>query len=215
MARGLRSWQHARLMCESPIIELASVKQADLLAYARSVALGLIEEGEPEIEPPDCGDACSGAFVALRRGSGTGCFVGSLARIPLVEAVERAVRLAVADPRCAPSMKRGDIEVDVWLTGSPRKVNALDEVGNSDGVLVASGFNRATYLPGLPLIGNGPEGVLATACVCADLHPGAWLRPGVDVQAFTARLLACPEKQEEAGGVAGDYENANVESEPS
>ena len=158
-----------------------------LVEYARSVAasaLGLTKEPSA----PGCGDARAGSLVSLFR-EGVHCgFLGSLVDRPVAEAVAFAARKAATDdPRFAPLSCAGDVQVDVWLVGSMRSVQGPRDLCPDDGVMIVSGLNRGIYLPGLP--GFGGRGVMASACIAADLHPDAWERDDVSSWAFVVDKL--------------------------
>ncbi|MFW6369098.1 MAG: AMMECR1 domain-containing protein [Myxococcota bacterium] len=176
-------------MSASEFIEISPRLERALLDYAIEMARTTLS-GEPEPLAPDCGGLEAGAFVALRCGGEPRGFLGTLRRRPLHEAVASAARLAaVGDPRYETGSECVDAKVELWLAGPTRPIDGPGDMREDDGVVVRSGFNRAVHLPGVAGIGEGPDGVLASACVAADLHPRAWQQEEVECLAFPTRRV--------------------------
>jgi AmmeMemoRadiSam system protein A len=147
-------------------------------------------------------------FVTLtKRGELRGC-IGSLEpRRLLVEDVRtNAISAAFHDPRFPP-MQAGEldavhVEVSVLSTPQPLSYNGPDDLiaklrPGVDGVVIKSGWNRATFLPQVWEKLPDPHQFLAQLCRKALLSADAYRKPGLDVYVYQV------EKFEEEEGGAG------------
>lgn len=132
---------------------------AALVALAIAAVAAKLRGADPTLEPPDSPylRASGASFVTLeRRGQLRGCIGTVEARRPLYLDVARNAVGAMADPRL-PRVTVADwpeLDVKVAVLTTPTPVPASDRAGvvaalcpGVDGLLLADGVQRATFLP--------------------------------------------------------------------
>jgi AmmeMemoRadiSam system protein A len=145
-------------------------------------------------------------FVTLTKyGQLRGC-IGSLeARQPLVLDVrDNAVGAAFRDPRFPP-VSAGElddlhIEISVLSPPEPLDYDGSDDLiaklrPDVDGVVIESGWNRATFLPQVWEKIPDPHAFMQNLCLKAYLPADAYRRPGLDVYTYQVEMF---EEEEQA-----------------
>jgi AmmeMemoRadiSam system protein A len=135
------------------------------------------------------------SFVTLtKRGDLRGC-IGSLEpRRPLAEDVrENAISAAFHDPRFPPVSPKelDELRVEVSVLSTPQRVSydGPDDLiaqlrPGVDGVVIESGWNRATFLPQVWEKLPAPDQFLEHLCRKAYLPTTAYRKPGLDVYTY-------------------------------
>ena len=188
---------------------LSDADRQYLLKLAReSIARHLRGEEPPPIDLDTLPETLRGdgaCFITLtKRGELRGC-IGSLeARRYLVEDVcENAVAAAMHDPRFSPvSTKELDslhVEVSVLSAPQPLSYDDADDLiaklrPGVDGVIIESGWNRATFLPQVWDKLPDPHQFLEHLCRKAYLPDDAYRKPGLDVYIYQAEKFEEGEK---------------------
>ena len=182
-------------------------QQTALLDVAADAIRQTLEHGgAPAPDPASFDQALRervATFVTLERGTDLlGC-IGSLEPTrPLVAEVARnALAAAFRDPRL-PAVTANDypvmsIEVSVLSDLEPMIVGSYEELTaavlpGTDGLVVASGRHRATFLPAVwRHFGEDVPAFLDALWRKAGLEPGAWRR-GTTCSRYTAEKLVDP-----------------------
>ena len=178
---------------------LTPEERAYLLALARTT----IEEttGQPAV-PPEIPDAAprltapGAAFVTLRTRHSDlrGCIGSLVAHRPLIDDVrENAIAAATRDPRFSPVTAKElsglVIEVSVLTPSEPLAFDGPEDLlrklrPHVDGVVIARGWNRATFLPQVWEQLPSPEAFLSNLCYKAGLPGNAWRWPDLEVSIY-------------------------------
>jgi AmmeMemoRadiSam system protein A len=177
----------------------------ELLALARRAVAAALQRGQPPSLDPGqlseelCSDgAC---FVTITKdGTLRGC-IGSLeAHQPLAEDVrENAIAAAVRDPRFPPlsTAELDQVCFEVSVLSAPQRLEyeGLEDLlaklrPGIDGVLIQSGFNRATFLPQVWEKLPDPHLFLQQLCLKAGLPPNAYRRGELEVFTYQAEKFA-------------------------
>lgn len=171
--------------------------------YLLTLARASIEEatGKPS-PPPELSEdaprltAPGAAFVTLHTWHGDlrGCIGSLVAHRPLIDDVrENAVAAALRDPRFPPVTAKDlpglVIEVSVLSAPEPLAFDSPDDLlrtlrPNIDGVVIAHGWNRATFLPQVWEQLPSPEAFLSNLCYKAGLPGNAWRWPDLEVSIY-------------------------------
>lgn len=178
---------------------LSDADRQYLLKLAReSIARHLRGEEPPPVDPDALPETLRGdgaCFITLtKRGELRGC-IGSLkARRLLVEDVrENAVAAALHDPRFPPvsTKELDDLHVEVSILSAPQPLSYDDSDDliaklrpGVDGVVIESGWNRATFLPQVWDKLPAPHQFLEQLCRKAYLPDDAYRKPGLDVSVY-------------------------------
>ena len=178
---------------------LSSTDRQYLLRLARqAIVHHLLGEEPPPVDAASLSESLAGdgaSFVTLtKRGDLRGC-IGSLEpRRPLVEDVrENAIAAAFHDPRFPPvgpeELDELCIEVSVLSAPRPLSYDRPDDLiaqlhPGVDGVVIESGWNRATFLPQVWDKLPDPHQFLQHLCRKAYLPPNAYREPGLDVYTY-------------------------------
>mgnify|MGYP000625098806 CR=1 FL=1 len=147
------------------------------------------------------------SFVTLRRdGELRGCIGGLEARWPLYEDVQRhAVQAATQDYRFEPvaldEMPMLEVEVSVLTEPQPLPYETPDELLTRlrpcvDGVTLALGHRRATFLPQVWERVPDPAQFLSMLCEKMGLPPDTWRRTKLDVSVYQVEKFTEPELKE-------------------
>ncbi len=193
-------------------MSLSDVDRQYLLKQAReAITLRLHGKEAPPVDAHTLPDSLShqgACFVTLtKRGELRGC-IGSLEpRRLLVEDVRaNAASAAFHDPRFPPMQEEEldavRVEVSVLSIPKPLSYNGADDLiaklrPGVDGVVIESGWNRATFLPQVWEKLPDPHQFLAQLCRKALLPADAYRKPGLDVYVYQV------EKFEEEKGEPG------------
>ncbi|MEE8390697.1 MAG: AmmeMemoRadiSam system protein A [Anaerolineae bacterium] len=189
---------------------LSDADRQYLLKLAReSIARHLRGEEPPPVDSDALPETLRGdgaCFITLtKRGELRGC-IGSLkARRLLVEDVrENAVAAALHDPRFPPvsTKELDDLHVEVSILNAPQPLSYDDSDDliaklrpGVDGVVIESGWNRATFLPQVWDKLPAPHQFLEQLCRKAYLPDDAYRKPGLDVYVYQVEKFK--EKDEE------------------
>lgn len=188
---------------------LDETQQQALLAWAREVLAGLLQQGEaPAIDPGRFDPALlepAGAFVSLHLdGELKGCIGTFQADAPLVETVrEMAIAAATGDPRFRP-LAKGEldfVDLEISVLGPRRPVaDPLTEIEvGVHGLAIARGWSRGVLLPQVATeYGWDVEEFLHHVCRKAGLPGDAWGWPETKLELFTAQVFG--EKEGRAMG---------------
>ena len=173
-------------------------RQALLTLARETIARHLRGEGSPPVDMDAVSEGLrrdGASFVTLTKdGALRGC-IGSLEpRRPLVLDVrENAVAAAFHDPRFPPvsTEELGDLRVQVSVLSVPQPLSydgPKDLIAKLrpgvDGVVIESGWNRATFLPQVWEKLPDPHQFLEHLCLKAYLSADAYRRPGLDVYTY-------------------------------
>jgi AmmeMemoRadiSam system protein A len=178
--------------------------QQVLLALARRAigraALGQPLEAETLDAPSSWLQAQRASFVTLTtQGALRGCIGGLYPTVPLVEDVQlHAYAAAREDPRFPPlrpdEVSRVRIEISVLSAPEPLAYGNADELllrlrPGVDGVIVQSGWHRATFLPQVWEKVPAPEIFLAMLCEKASLAADAWRSGKIEVMTYQVEMF--------------------------
>jgi uncharacterized protein len=139
-------------------------------------------------------------FVTLsEEGELRGCIGGLLARQPLYEDVrEHAVQAALQDYRFLPlqpsETPKIEIEISILTEPQPLPYNSPEELlrllrPEVDGVILAQGRRRATFLPQVWERVPNPEQFLSMLCEKMGAPPDAWRRTKLEVQTYQVEMF--------------------------
>jgi AmmeMemoRadiSam system protein A len=180
-------------------MSLSSIDRQYLLRLAReAIAHHLHGAGSPSLDAATLSEPLThdgASFVTLtKRGDLRGC-IGSLEpRRPLAEDVrENAISAAFHDPRFPPvsSQELDELQVEISVLSTPQRVSydGPDDLiaqlrPGVDGVVIESGWNRATFLPQVWEKIPDPDQFLEYLCRKAYLPTTAYRKPGLDVYTY-------------------------------
>ncbi len=184
-----------------------------LLRLARESITAAVNGGRPTFPTletlPEALQAPRACFVTLhtRDGMLRGCTGVLAARQPLAhEICQTAVQTALYDPRfmAVQPQEMDDIEIELSLLTPPVEL-AFDSPEdllrklrpNRDGVILAIGAGRATFLPQVWERAPEPEDFLDLLCRKMGQPSGAWRQPGVRVYIYETVIIQ--EESELAG----------------
>src|SRR4051794_17132203 len=167
------------------LLEIADASIRAGLAGARSPLLPDLGAEAPALAQP------RGAFVTVTVGGQLNGCIGTIEPQPLARAVARlAYQAAFEDPRL-PALTPGDydragIKISVLSPMEPVPAASEDELlrhlrPGIDGLLIESGWHRATFLPAVWETLPDPQTFLRHLEMKAGLSPGRW--PG-DMRAY-------------------------------
>jgi AmmeMemoRadiSam system protein A len=178
---------------------LSDKERQYLLQLAReTIARQLRGKGPPSVDLDALPEALArdgACFITLtKRGALRGC-IGSLEprRLLAEDVRENAVSAAFRDPRFPPvSAQELDdlhVEVSVLSTPQPLSYDGPDDLvaklrPGVDGVVIESGWNRATFLPQVWDKLPDPHQFLEHLCRKAFLSTDAYRKPGLDVYVY-------------------------------
>jgi len=186
-------------MDEAALTVLAGADKEYLLKLARQT-LESAARGEPL--PPLKREALPrslleprATFVTLtRRGALRGCIGALQAQMPLLDDVrEHAVAAAVQDFRFPPVRpdEVNSIEIEISVLTPPRSIHyeSADDLllklrPGIDGVILESGFHRATFLPQVWDKVPDPETFVGMLCEKAGLAYEAWRKGDLKVSTY-------------------------------
>lgn len=198
-------------MNEGSDAQAHTADQQILLALARR-AIGRAARGQPlKAELPDAPSTWLqtplASFVTLTmQGALRGCIGGLYPTVPLVEDVQlHAYAAAREDPRFPPlrpeELAGVQIEISVLSAPEPLAYATSDELllrlrPGVDGVIVQSGWHRATFLPQVWEKVPTPELFLGMLCEKASLAADAWRSGEIEVFTYQVEMFeehAAPE----------------------
>ncbi len=155
----------------------------------------------PEVDESQLSDrlrekrAC---FVTLNKdGMLRGCIGNLIPEKELYKGVmENAVNAAVRDPRFPPVIyeELSEITIEISVLSIPQKIsyaNSNDMLRKiqGKGVIIAAGFNRATFLPQVWEQLPDPEEFMSHLCSKAGLSADFWRNGTLDIQVYTAQVF--------------------------
>ena len=177
--------------------------QAYLLHLARETLELYLEEGKiPEIDESELSEILKeerGCFVTLNKGGMLrGCIGNLTAQDALYQGViENAINAAVRDPRFPPVTldELEDIEIEISVLTPPTEITygtteELIEKIRGKGVIIQSGFSRATFLPQVWEQLPRPEEFLSHLCLKAGLPSSCWREGSITVSVYTAQVFS-------------------------
>jgi uncharacterized protein len=140
------------------------------------------------------------SFVTLTTGGALrGCIGGLYPTVPLVEDVQmHAYAAAREDPRFPPVRPEEltAIRIEISVLSAPEPLAYQDPADllrrlrpGIDGVIVQSGWKRATFLPQVWEKVPGPEAFLELLCEKAALTPDAWRAGQLDVFTYQVEMF--------------------------
>ncbi len=184
---------------------LSEVQGQALVCLARSVIAGELAVAEPlacdaDILAQPALQKRRGVFVTLTIGGRLRGCIGSLLAIgAIVDGVrENAVNAAFHDPRFAPlqqdEFEQVAIEVSVLTDPTPLAYTDGDDLiaklrPGRDGVIIAKGGNRATFLPQVWQQLPDPDSFLTHLCQKAMLPGGTWRDGSLAVQTYSVQYF--------------------------
>ncbi|MCP4540380.1 MAG: AmmeMemoRadiSam system protein A [Chloroflexi bacterium] len=189
---------------------LSDMDRQYLLKLAReAITYRLQGEELPPVDPEALPESLShngACFVTLtKRGELQGC-IGSLEpRRLLVEDVRaNAISAAFHDPRFPPMQEAelDTIRVELSILGTPEPLSydGPDDLITQlrpgiDGVVLESGWNRATFLPQVWDKLSDPHQFLGQLCRKANLSADAYRKPGLNVYVYQVEKFKEGEKE--------------------
>jgi len=178
---------------------LAGADKEYLLKLARQ-ALEAASRGEPlpplkrEALPPSLEEPRATFVTLTRRGALRGCIGALQAQMPLVDDVrDHAVAAALQDFRFPPvrpdEVNSIEIEISVLTPSRPVRYESNEDLLRQlrpgiDGVILESGFHRATFLPQVWDKVPDPETFLGMLCEKAGLAYDTWRKGGLRVSTY-------------------------------
>lgn len=171
-------------------------KLLDIAENALRYHLGSAAQSpDPDTLPPSL-HVPGAAFVTLRRsGDLRGCIGTTAAALPLWRVVwDMAIAAASRDPRF-PTLGQEELDglyVEVSILTPPRRIRSAEEiVVGRDGVIIKKPGAYGLLLPQVaPEQGWNREQFLDNVCLKANLPPGAWKDPNVELLAFSAEKFS-------------------------
>lgn len=175
-----------------------------LLALARQTITRELEgQKPPEVDLERLSEDLrrpGASFVTLTIGGELRGCIGSIEpRQPLaLDVRENALGAAFRDPRFPPlsqrELARVHIEVSVLTPPQPLAFTDAEDLiaklrPHVDGVILARGWQRATYLPQVWEKLPDPRDFLGTLCMKAGLPPDAYRRPGLEVFTYQVESM--------------------------
>jgi hypothetical protein len=183
---------------------LSSSDHHTLLAIARDAITAAAKDLPlPELELntfPDALRETRVCFVTLHiRGELRGCIGGLEARQPLaLDAQEHAVGAATSDPRFPPisSVEVAHLRIEISVLTTPELIshNTPQELlaalrPRVDGVILRSGYRRATFLPQVWEKVSGPETFMEMLGEKMGAHQNAWRSADVEVLRYQVEMF--------------------------
>ena len=178
---------------------LSPVDRQYLLSLAReTIVRHLREEESPPVDLdalPESLTRDGASFVTLNKGGALRGCIGSLeASRPLAQDVrENAISAAFHDPRFPPvrTEELDDLHVEVSVLSTPQPLSydgPNDLIAKLrpgvDGVVIESGWNRATFLPQVWEKLPDPHQFLEQLCRKAYLPANAYRKSGLDIYTY-------------------------------
>ncbi|MDH4321369.1 MAG: AmmeMemoRadiSam system protein A [Desulfobulbaceae bacterium] len=176
-----------------------------LVCLARSVIAGRLAVATPrtcdaELLAQPALQARRGVFVTLTVGGQLrGCIGSLIATGTIVEGVrDNAINAAFHDPRFAPlqpyEFDQIEIEVSVLTDPAPLAYDDGDDLiaklrPGLDGVIIAKGGHRATFLPQVWKQLPDPDSFLTHLCQKAMLPGGSWRDGSLAVQTYSVQYF--------------------------
>jgi AmmeMemoRadiSam system protein A len=170
-----------------------------LLDLARRTVVNVVERGSyPKIDPdslPGTLKENRACFVTLtKKGALRGCIGGLTPTEPLWMAVMHMARAAaLEDGRFDPidSDELQDLRVEISVLALPKKLEytSADDLPRKlrpgvDGVILKSGWRRATFLPQVWSQLPDKEAFLSRLCAKAGISPDAWKKEDLEVEVY-------------------------------
>ena len=180
-------------------MSLTPEERNSLLRLARgTIEARARRQDAPRVDPAKMSEGLArdgASFVTLTKGGSLRGCIGSLeARRPLAADVqENAIGAAFNDPRFPPlrSGELGELRVEVSVLSAPEPLvydGAEDLIAKLrpgvDGVVIRSGWRRATFLPQVWEKLPDAHDFLEHLCLKASLSAGAYRRPGLEVYTY-------------------------------
>lgn len=185
---------------------LTDEDRAALLKLARSTIEAELVKKAKIIQPENLTPALKenkGCFVTLHKaGALRGC-IGTIEAVkPLVVGVqENALNAAFRDPRFASVQKEEleDIDIEISVLTVPRDLPFADEKDlkkqlkkGIHGVILSSGWHKATFLPQVWEQLPNEEKFLEHLCMKAGMSKDCWKNQTVRIQVYEAEFFSEP-----------------------
>jgi MEMO1 family protein len=172
-------------------------EQEYLLDLARTTIEAYLDDGtiyQPEVPESESLTAITGAFVTLEKdGELRGCIGHTVAQEPLYLAVrDNAIAAATADARfeAVTVEEFEDIQIEVSILSDSEPVDLLFIEPGTDGIILTSDQNSATFLPQVWQDFTNAASFLEALSVKAGLESNAWLDDSTSYQRYSVTAFS-------------------------
>jgi AmmeMemoRadiSam system protein A len=161
-------------------MQFTAEQQRGLLAYARRVLVGIVNDGKKIEEKPADENFLekAGVFVSLHKDKELRGCIGFIEPIASIwEAItENTISSATNDFRFPPvtSDELDDLKIEISILTPPIQCQREEIEPNKNGVIIQSGIHKATYLPQVWEVLPEPEQFYSSLCQKAGLEQNCW-----------------------------------------